>query len=385
MIKYAKQDVSLKDIQSVVKVLKSEYLTQGPVVDSFEKKVSSYCKSKYAIAVNSATSALHLAYLSLGLSRGDYLWTSPITFVSTANAALHCGAKVDFVDIDPISYNICIKTLEDKLNTAKKLGKLPKILVAVHMAGQSPDMMEIHKLVKKFKIKIVEDASHSLGGRYQNIRIGSCKYSDICVFSFHAVKIITSGEGGMAVTNNAALAIKIRNLRSHGIEKNIKKSSLIGDEIWNYKQTNLGFNYRMTDIQAALGLSQMSRINEFIKKRNSLAKTYNKAFKNLSLITPKVTKDRLSSFHLYIIKLDINKNKLTRNKLYKYLEVNNIQPNFHYIPVYRHPYFQNLNFKKNYCKEAEIFFKTAITIPLHNKLTIKQQKFIINIVKKLVI
>ena len=309
MIKYARQDVSQKDMSEVLKVLKSDFLTQGPYIEKFEHKVAEFCKCNYSIAVNSATSALHLAYLSLGLTKGDRLWTSPITFVSTSNAAIFCGANVDFVDIESDSFNMSIEALEIKLEKAKIKNQLPKIIVPVHFGGQSCDMKEISKLSKKYNFKIVEDASHAIGGKYDQNYIGNCRYSDICIFSFHPVKIITTGEGGMALTNKLSIANKIRSLRSHGINKNLKSNISIEKEIWNYKQLYLGYNYRITDIQAALGISQLGRIKKIIQKRNSIAKKYDIAFKDLPIISQKIKKNRISSYHLYLLKIDKKKQK----------------------------------------------------------------------------
>ena len=381
MIKYATQDLSKKDIQEVIKSLNSDYLTQGPYIEKFEKKLSNYCKSKYSVAVNSATNALHLSYLALGLKKGDYLWTSPITFVSTANAARYCGAKVDFVDIDISTFNISLELLEEKLKKSKKIGKLPKIVVPVHLGGQSCDMRKIHNLSKQYGFKIVEDASHSIGGKYETLPIGSCQYSDICVFSFHPVKIITTGEGGAIMTNKYTLYNKVKSLRSHGITKIQKKSRFIRNEIWNYKQSYLGFNYRMTDIQAALGFSQLNRIDNFINKRNVIANKYNTAFKNLPLFSQSNKNNSISSFHLYLFRIDKNKTNKTRNQLYSYLEKSKIQPNFHYIPVYRHKYYKSKKLSLKKFSESENYFNTAITIPLHTKLKKKDQDFIIGKIK----
>ena len=382
MIKYATQDISKKDISEVVKTLKSDYITQGPKIEEFESNISKYCNVKHSISVSSATNALHLSYLTLGLSKGDYLWTSPVTFVSTVNAALFCGAKIEYVDIDPKTFNISVDSLEKQLVKAEKNKKLPKIIVPVHLGGVSCEMQRIYKLSKKYKFKIVEDASHALGGRYNNKVIGNCEFSDICVFSFHPVKIITTGEGGIVLTKNSTIAKKIKLLRSHGTLKNIKNSNFYKNEIWNYKQYYLGYHYRMTDINATLGISQLKRVDSFVKKRNFIAKKYNNAFKKLPIITQKINQNCLSSYHLYLFKIDKGKTKKTRNQLYKFLEENNIQPNFHYIPVYRHPFHNKKKYKKNMYEETENYFKNAITIPLHTKLTSKEQNYIISIINK---
>ena len=302
MIPYGRQEITEADIAEVEKVLRSDFLTQGPTVQNFEKSVANYCGSKHGIAVNSATSALHIACIALDLGPGDWLWTSPNTFVSSANCGRYCGANIDFVDIDPETYNMSSDALSEKLAKAEKLNKLPKILVPVHFAGQPCDMPAIHKLSKKYGFKIIEDASHAIGASYNNIKIGSCAHSDVTVFSFHPVKIITTAEGGMTLTNDKNIAEKISRYRTHGItsdkDKMIKQSD---DEIWNYQQIDLGFNYRMNDIQAALGLNQIKRLDEFISRRHHIAKLYNTELNDLSIKTPFQTNNFYSSYHLYPI------------------------------------------------------------------------------------
>lgn len=377
MITYSKQNICSRDIKSVVKVLKSPYLTQGPEVPKFEKKVQDYCKVKYAIACNSATSALHIACKSLSLSKKDILWTSPNTFVASANCALHCGAQVDFVDIDPFSYNICIKKLEKKLQQAKKKKTLPKILVVVHMAGLSPDIRSIKLLSKKYKFKIIEDASHALGGKYLGGKIGNCLFSDMTIFSFHPVKIITSGEGGVVTTNNYQLSRKLMLYRSHGITSDPKKmENTPKNEIWNYQMIALGNNYRMTDIQASLGLSQMRKLNAFVRERNVLAKNYNLLLKDLPVQLPISLKNSYSTFHLYIIRIKNQK------KIFNLFRKKNVLVNLHYIPVYRQPYYAKMGFKIGYCPESEKYFKEAISIPIYPGLKYSEQKYIANIIKK---
>ena len=319
MIPYARQEIKINDIKEVKKVLNSDFLTQGPLVPAFEKKISKYCGVNYAIAVNSATSALHISCLALGLGSNDWLWTSPNSFVASANCGIYCGANIDFVDIDPKTYNISISALIEKLRKAKKAGKLPQIVVPVHFGGQPCDMKKIYQLSKKYKFKILEDASHAIGAKYEKSKIGSCKYSDITVFSFHAVKIITTGEGGMALTKDKKLAFKIKRLSSHGITRDKKlmiKRSI--DEIWNYQQIELGFNYRMNDIQAALGLSQFKRVDKYVKTRNSIAKFYNNSFKKLNIQLPYINNNTYSSYHLYPIRIKKNLSKINKKKFLIY-------------------------------------------------------------------
>lgn len=394
MIPYGRQDITQVDIDSVVEVLKSDFLTQGPVVPKFELNVAAYCGAAEAVAVNSATSALHIACLALDLGPGDWLWTSPITFVASANCALYCGARVDFIDIDPQTYNLSVERLEEKLAQAEKDGKLPKILVAVHLCGQSCDMTNIHRLSRRYGFKIIEDASHAIGGRYRGNqtqngdfeKIGNCRYSDITVFSFHPVKIITTAEGGMALTNDLALADRMRLYRSHGITKVTDRMYLRHDnEIWNYQQTELGYNYRMTDIQAALGMSQMTRIDEFVAKRRAIARRYDEALVDLPLQTPWQNPDCDSSYHLYPIRLDLGRCQKTQREIYGRLLAAGIGVNLHYIPVYRQPYYEALGFKLGYCPEAEKYFCDALTIPLYPTLTEDDQNRILGMIHEVLI
>ena len=384
-IPYGRQDISQDDIDSVVSVLRSDYLTQGPAVPSFEKVVKDYCGAQYAVAVNSATSALHIACLALGVGRNDFVWTSPNTFVASANCAIYCDAKIDFVDIDPASYNLSIEKLTVKLAEAKKNGKLPKVVIPVHFSGQSCDMQALHALGVKYGFKIIEDASHAIGGKYQDSPIGGCRFSDITVLSFHPVKIVTTGEGGMALTNDELLAKKMCNLRSHGV------SNLASDmhprppsEIWNYQQVELGFNYRMTDIQAALGISQMQRLDQFVAKRQNLAARYNQLLTDLPLITPKQNPEAYSSYHLYVVRLKLSELNISQAEVYRKLHAKGILVNLHYIPVYLHPFYEERGFSRGYCPEAEQYYSEAISIPLYSELTDQQQDYIVGILRNVV-
>ena len=379
MIPYGKQNINQADIDSVIDVLQSDFLTQGPQVPLFEEKVSDYCDSKFGVAVNSASSALHIACLALGLERGDWLWTSANTFIASSNCALHCGAQVDFVDIDPRTFNMSVECLAEKLVLAEKEGKLPKIVIPVHMCGQSCDMAGIHELSQKYGFKIIEDASHAIGGKYKNKAIGSCHYSDISVFSYHPVKIITTGEGGMALTNNPELADRMQRYRCHGITSDASRMQpRPAKEIWNYQQIDLGFNYRMTDIHAALGLSQMNRLDKFVAKRHAIASEYEELLSNLPVTTPWQHPDSYSAFHLYIIRLKLDQISKTQRDVFSELYTAGIGVNLHYIPVYRQPYYEQLGFKAGYCPEAERYYAEILSLPLYFGLTKLQQDQVVN-------
>ena len=383
MIPYGRQDINQADIDAVNAVLHSDYLTQGSVVPEFEKAVLTYCGTQYAVAVNSATSALHIACLALGVGKGDIVWTSPITFVASANCALYCGGAVDFVDIDPQTYNISLNRLKEKLVHAEKAGKLPKVVIPVHLCGQPCDMEKIHVLSQQFGFKIIEDASHAIGGRYNDEPIGSCRYSDITVFSFHPVKIITTGEGGMAVTNDLQLSKRMRLLRSHGITSDASDMQpRPSEELWNYQQIDLGFNYRMTDIHAALGLSQMQRLEEFVAKRHNIAKRYDNLLSDMQVLTPWQHSNGYSSYHLYIIRLKLDEIKKTHRQVYDALRAAGILVNLHYIPVYRQPYYEMMGFKLGYCTQAELFYSEAISIPMYTGLTEDEQNYVVAEIEK---
>jgi UDP-4-amino-4,6-dideoxy-N-acetyl-beta-L-altrosamine transaminase len=382
MIPYGRQDISQEDINAVIDVLKSDFLTQGPVVPAFEKAVSDYCQVKYTFAVNSATSALHIACLSLGVSKGDLVWTSPITFVASANCALYCGADVDFVDINPATYNMSIEALEDKLIRANKLGRLPKVIIPVHLAGQSCEMDKIYSLSKKYGFKIIEDASHAIGGKYKDKAIGGCQFSDITIFSFHPVKIITTGEGGMCLTNDSQLAISINRFRSHGIVRHPSEMTHVPDGPWYYQQIELGYNYRMTDIQAALGLSQMKRLDDFVSARHSIAKRYNELLNEDWIELPWQHPDSYSGLHLYIIRVKNNNKGITHKQLFEKLRNAGILVNLHYIPVYRHPFYQAIGFNKQNFPNAESYYSEAISIPMFATLSESDQQFVVDSIKK---
>lgn len=381
MIPYGRQDINQQDINAVVEVLKSDFLTQGPQVPAFEQAIIDACDAKYAVAVNSATSALHIACLALGLGNDDWLWTTPNTFVASANCALYCGAKVDFVDIDPRTYNLCAKQLEKKLIAAQKVGKLPKIVIPVHFSGQSCDMQAIHELAKKYGFSIIEDASHAIGGKYKGEPIGNSRYSDITVFSFHPVKIVTTAEGGMAVTNNAKLAEQLNLLRSHGITRDEELMTKAADGPWYYQQIELGYNYRMTELQAALGLSQMQRLEEFVIKRHELASRYDNLLHDLPVTLPWQHPDSYSARHLYVIRLQLEQINITHLDVFNALRAAGIQANLHYIPVHMQPYYQKMGFASGQFPEAEKYYKEAISIPLFSAMTEGQQDTVCSTLK----
>lgn len=378
MIPYGRHDINQADIDAVVEVLRSDFLTQGPAVPNFEKAVASYCGAQHAVAVNSATSALHIACLALGVGKGDVVWTTPITFVASANCALYCGATVDFVDIDPRTYNLSVDCLVEKLAEAEKTGNLPKVVIPVHLCGQPCDMMEIHGLSQRYGFKVIEDASHAIGGRYKGESIGNCRYSDITIFSFHPVKIITTGEGGIALTQDAQLANQLRRLRSHGITNDAADMHpRPPDELWNYQQIAMGFNYRMTDIHATLGLSQMKRLDEFVVKRQDIAKRYDELLANLPVVTPWQHSDSYSSYHLYLIRLKLDEISKTHRQVYEAMHAAGILVNLHYIPVYRQPYYEQMGFRAGYCQQAERYYAEAISLPMYPRLTDAQQDSVV--------
>lgn len=376
MIPYGRQSISEEDIQAVVDVLRSDFLTQGPLVAQFEAAVCNYTGADYAVAVNSGTSALHLACIVLGLGPGDILWTSPITFVASANCALYCGADVDFIDIDAQTYNISPKALEEKLKWAEKAGCLPKIIVPVHMCGSSCDMEAIAALSKQYGFYIIEDACHAIGGRYQDKLIGNCHYSDITIFSFHPVKNITTGEGGMATTNQTLLAEKMTLLRSHGITRDTEKMTQESEGPWYYQQVELGYNYRMTDFQAAMGMSQLNRLDEFVEQRHKVARQYDILLNDLPVVTPCKQPDNYSAYHLYVIRLELNKINKTHRQVFEYLYETGLGVNLHYMPVYRQPYYQNYNFSSEDFPSAELYYAEAISLPMFPGLSANNLNFV---------
>jgi UDP-4-amino-4,6-dideoxy-N-acetyl-beta-L-altrosamine transaminase len=375
-IPYGRQDVTASDIDAVAAVLRSDWLTQGPGVPRFERTVADACGASHAVAVNSATSALHIACLALGLGRGDWLWTSSVTFLASANCALYCGAQVDFVDIDPRTYNLCPRSLELKLAQARTENRLPKVVVAVHLAGQSCDMAAIHALGREYGFHVIEDASHAIGGRYQGLPVGGCRFSDVTVFSFHPVKIITSAEGGMALTNDPQLAERMALFRSHGMTRDPAKMSREPDGPWYYEQVELGFNYRMTDLQAALGLNQAARLGEYVRRRNELANRYDERLRDLPLTTPWRHPDCHSAMHLYVVRVDAAR----RRAVFDLLRSRDIGVNVHYIPLHLQPYFQGLGTISGQFPEAERYYAEAISLPMYASLTEDQQDRVVGVV-----
>lgn len=384
MIPYGKQDILQEDIDSVVETLTSDFITQGPAVKRFEEDVSSYVGCLYGIAVSNATAALHLACIALGVGPGDLVWTSPISFVASANCARYCGAEVDFVDIEPDTFNMCPISLSKKLEDAKRNNRLPKVVIPVHMAGQSCKMHEINNLSKQYGFKIIEDASHAVGAEYRGNKVGSCKYSDITVFSFHPVKIITTGEGGVVLTNSERIAKEITKLRSHSITRDAceLEDNMQGD--WYYEQQGLGFNYRLTDIQAALGSSQFKRLDDYVAKRNQLADTYRGSLSSLPIKLPTIIDDSYSSYHLYIIRLKSEYINSTKKEVFAALRGMGIGVNLHYIPIYFQPYYRNLGFSKGICPNAEEYYDQAISIPIFPTMTKDQQLAVVDSIRKAV-
>lgn len=381
MIPYGRQDISEADIEAVVAVLRSDFLTQGPMVPRFERLVAEHCGVSHALAVNSATSALHLSCLALGLRAGDMVWTSPITFVASANCALYCGADVDFVDIDPRTYNLCPRSLKSKLSRAAKAGRLPKVVIPVHFGGQPCDMAAIHSLSEEYGFRVIEDASHAIGGAYAGQPVGSCQYSDIAVFSFHPVKMITTAEGGMALTGDDELAEKMRLLRSHGITRDpARMSEACGD--WHYEQICLGYNYRMTDMQAALGASQLERLGGYLDRRHSLARRYDKALLELPVTTPWQDSKSRSAYHLYVIRLRLDSLTKSRRQIFEELRGMGVGVNVHYIPVHLQPFYRRMGFAPGDFPEAEAYYSDALTLPLYPTLTDAKQAHVVDVLRK---
>lgn len=376
-IPYSKQNISEEDIESVCSILRSDYLTQGPVIENFEARFRGLCGVNHAVATNSATSALHLACLSLGVGAGDIVWTSPITFVASANCAAYCGAYIDFVDIDPKSYNMSVEGLEKKLVEAEMSGKLPKVVIPVHMCGQPCEMAEIYRLAERYGFSVIEDASHAVGAAYRGSLVGSCEFSQITIFSFHPVKIITTGEGGMAVTNDTRLYSRMKVLRSHGILRNGSEAAGRSNGPWFYDQVELGFNFRMSDIHAALGISQLLRLNNFIQERRRLASVYDKLIPEGIAEVPWRHPDSYSTFHLYVIRLNLKAIKSSQKEVYEYLHSHGIFVQLHYIPVYRHSFYRSMGHSITSFPNAEDYYARAVSLPLYPGLEPSEQQEIV--------
>jgi UDP-4-amino-4,6-dideoxy-N-acetyl-beta-L-altrosamine transaminase len=373
VIPYGHQEISQDDIDAVIAVLRSDHLTQGPEVPRFEAAVARYCGAQFGVAANSATSALHVACRALGVGPGDSVWTSPISFVASANCARYCGATVDFVDIDPGTCNMAPAALEAKLTLAKRAERLPKVVIPVHLCGQPCEMATIHELATRFGVRVIEDASHAIGGRYRNEPVGNCRYSDITVFSFHPVKVMTTGEGGMALTNDPQLSASMRLVRSHGITRDAAEMTREPDGPWYYEQVDLGFNYRMTDLQAALGSSQLRRLDEFVARRHSIAARYDEALASLPVATVSQHPDSYSARHLYVVRLQTGKLRRTHREVFERLRANGIGVNLHYIPIYRQPYYQRLASPAASFPEAERYYAEAVTLPMFTQLDAQSQ------------
>ena len=376
-IPYARQSINDQDIAAVSEVLRSDFLTQGPAIPTFETALGAYCGAQHAVAVNSATSALHIACLALGVGPKDIVWTSPISFVASANCALYCGARVDFVDIDPETFNMSVAALSIKLAAAKLNNTLPKVVIPVHLAGQSCDMAAIHELAQEYNFKIIEDASHAVGGTYSGSPVGSCVYSDITVLSFHPVKIITSGEGGMALTNSASLAAAMERLRSHGITRDKNLFQHASDGPWYYEQIELGFNYRLTDLAAALGLSQFQRLDSFVVRRNEIARDYDSLFSGSIFKTPTIHGGAISAFHLYVIRMTFTGDQ--KQRFWELANKNGVGLNVHYIPIYRQPYYLQMGFDSADFPVAEKYYSEAVSIPMYADLTFEQQQHVASV------
>jgi UDP-4-amino-4,6-dideoxy-N-acetyl-beta-L-altrosamine transaminase len=382
MIPYGRQDISASDIEAVVEVLRSDFLTQGPAVPAFEDTVARYCTARHALAVNSATSALHIACLALDVGPGDVVWTSPITFVASANCALYCGAEVDFVDIDPRTYNLDPVALAAKLEQAAAAGKLPKVVIPVHLCGQPCDMRAIRELADRYGFRIIEDASHAIGGKYLGEPVGNCRYSDITVFSFHPVKIVTTAEGGMVLTNSDELAARMALYRSHGITRDPAQMTHPSDGPWYYQQVALGYNYRMTELQAALGVSQMRRLDEFVARRHMLARRYDELLAGLPLTLPYQLPETYSGLHLYVIRLRSDAIQRTHLEVFEALRARGIGVNLHYIPVNTQPYYRDLGFHGDECPQASQYYREAISLPMYSGLSFNDQELVVRAVSE---
>lgn len=385
MIPYGRQDIQDSDVTAVLEVLQSDFLTQGPAVPMFEQTVQQHTGARHAVAVNSATSALHIALMALDVGAGDVVWTSPNTFVASSNAALYCGATVDFVDIDPQTYNISTEALATKLVCAEQSGQLPKVVIPVHLTGQPCDMAAIHQLAQKYGFKVVEDASHAIGGRYHDKPIGNCSYSDVTVFSFHPVKIVTTAEGGIALTNDDELAKKMALYRSHGITRDPAMMTHESDGPWYYQQITLGYNYRMTDLQAALGVSQIQRLDDYVSRRHEIAARYNRELSDLPLTLPMQVEYGHSAYHLYVIRLMLDAiAPLTHAQVFHAMRDQGIFVNLHYIPVHTQPYYQAMGFSWGDFPNAEAYYKNSISIPMFPTMTDDDQTQVIKALRKII-
>lgn len=383
MIPYGKQDINQADIDAVLKVLSSDFLTQGPKVPEFESAIADYCGARYAVAVNSATSALHIACLALDLKQGDHVWTSPISFVASANCVLYCGAAIDFVDIDPATYNMSVERLAEKLAEAKENNTLPKAIVVVHMSGLCCDMKAIAELGEEYGFAIIEDASHAIGATYGHAKVGKCEYSDMAVFSFHPVKIITSAEGGMVTTNDEDLAKRLELFRSHGVTRDEEQMTGNSHGAWYYEQITLGYNYRMTDIQGALGLSQLERLDEFVAQRNKLSERYDRLLSDIPIRLPQAGSDGVNSRHLYVIRLKLDEITTSHQQVFNELRAHGVGVNLHYIPIHLQPYYQRLGFKEGAYPEAEQYYREALSIPLFAQMDSNEQDEVVKHLKNI--
>ncbi len=368
-IPYGCQSINQADIDAVVQVLQSPWLTQGPTIERFEQALADYCQAGHAVAVCNATAALHIACLAAGLGPGDVLWTSPNTFVASANCARYCGAQVDFVDIDPHTWNMDADLLAQKLEIAERNGALPKVVVAVAFAGQSANLRLIAQLADRYGFVLIEDAAHAVGASYLGRPVGSGAHAAMTIFSFHPVKIITSAEGGMVLTNRPELAERLRRLRSHGISSDPALMQVPEKGLWYYQQLELGFNYRMTDLHAALGLSQMARLDEFVARRRELAARYQVLLADLPLTLPVAQEGADSAWHLYVVRLDLSRVQLTQKQVFEQLRAAGLGVNLHYIPVHLQPYYQEQGFAEGDFPEAERYFLEALSLPLFPELT----------------
>ena len=370
-IPYGRQTINDADIEAVVSVLKSDFLTQGTAVPAFERALAQAVGARHGVAVQNATCALHIACMALDVGPGDRVWTSPNSFVASANCARYCGAEVDFVDIDPETFNMSAKALAEKFAAARKDGRLPKAIIPVHFAGQSCDMAEIRAIAQEYGARVIEDASHAVGASYRNAQVGGCEHADIAVFSFHPVKIITTGEGGMALTNDPALAARMADLRSHGITRDPARLSHAGEGAWYYEQQSLGFNHRMTEMQAALGLSQLGHLGDWIARRNDIARRYDSALVGLPLLLPKVAPARISAWHLYVVRLAEDA-PLTRREFFDAMRARDIGVNVHYIPIHWQPDFRRLGFAPGQFPAAERYYERCVSLPIYAGLSDSQ-------------